>query len=441
MKILLVKCHGKTIYSWAAPIITEPLELEYLSAMLKKQKVQHKIYDPILEGGRFEKVFQDYSPDVLLLSGYITAVDTIKGYARAAKEKNPQVKVLVGGVHAEINYHDFFISSIDLVVHSDGVNTLEKLIRCRLDLVQLKDLRGIAYRAKDNWVVNEPCYTTLETNPMPDRSYFNEHHQKTRYLDYSPIAIIKTALSCPHQCSFCYCKLLNGGHYTVREIDSVVEEIKQIESETIWIVDDSFLIDHKRVMNFIKALKSHGINKKFIAYSRVDFIVKHRELIKQLAEIGFVELIVGMEAVDDTKLTDFNKDTQALDNERASEILKEYGMKLTALFIADIDFTPADFKRLRSWIRKMKLESYTLSVFTPMKGTANFHEYEEHILNWEPQKWDFMHLVLKPHKMTTLGFYYQFYLVYLQQIFTSKIARRVVMNRLKNILSFGGRHG
>jgi SAM-dependent methyltransferase len=47
MKVLLVKCHKKTIFSIFEPIRTEPLELEYLSALLGKAEVEHIIHDSL----------------------------------------------------------------------------------------------------------------------------------------------------------------------------------------------------------------------------------------------------------------------------------------------------------------------------------------------------------------------------------------------------------
>ncbi len=440
MRILMAKCHKRTIFSKLEPIITEPLELEYLASVLDNLSLQYRIYDSIIEDDRFEDVFEKYAPEVLILSGYVTAVDKIIEWSKYTKRNNENIKVIVGGVHAEVNYRDFFCDTIDYIIHSDGINTLEELFKSNFNTEKINYIDGIAFQHHGQWRVNNKVQTFIENMPLPNRSYFSTHKYKTKYLLYSPVAIIKTSLSCPYSCNFCYCKKLNMGSYSVRTIESVIEEIKKIESEYIWIVDDSFLINRERILRFIHEIEKNNINKKFIAYSRVDFIAKNEDIISKLSDIGFIELIVGMEAIEDRKLEDFNKNSLVNENIRTIEILNKYNINLTALFIVNIDFKLKDFINMRKWIRKMKLKSYTASIFTPMKGTEIYKKYEDKIINKEYSKLDFLHLTMKPLYMSRASFYFQFYLIYIQLFFQSKYIRNYVFKSWRNIFSFGGRH-
>ncbi len=434
MKILLVKCHKKTFFSRIGPIVTEPLELEYLAGLLDRLTVPYRVYDPLMEGGSFEKVFNDYRPDVLVLSGYITAVDTIVSYSRYAKNRQDHVKVVVGGVHAAVNYEDFFVDTVDFIVHSDSVNSLEQLLKSGFQGEKAAAIDGIAFFHQGKWQANRKKSTSLENMSLPNRNYFEKYQSRTKYLGYSPIAIIQTAISCPFKCNFCYCRMLNMGIYAARSIESVVEEIEAIKGEYVWIVDDSFLLDRTRILQFIDEIGRKGIAKKFIAYSRIDFIANNPDIISKLAGIGFVELIVGMEAVDDTILEGFNKQYTFNDSIKATDILQKNNVNLTALFIAGIDFTRKDFKRLRDWIRKLRLNYYTISIFTPLKGTAIYQAYESQIEVKDYSKWDFLHLTIKPVHMNALLFYFYFYLIYADQLLRSRPARSLVYKALKNII-------
>ena len=434
MKILLVKCHKRTIFSRLEPIVTEPLELEYLAGLLDRLAVPYRVYDPLLEDGSFEKVFNDYRPDVLVLSGYITAVDTIISYSQYAKNRQHRIKVIVGGVHAAVNYEDFFVDTVDFIVHSDGVSSLEQLLKCSFQGEKAADIDGIAFFHQGKWQVNSKKSTSLENMPFPNRSYFEKYQSRTKYLGYSPIAIIQTAISCPFKCNFCYCRMLNMGIYAARSIKSVVEEIEAIQGEYVWIVDDSFLLDRTRILQFIDEIEKRGIAKKFIAYSRIDFIANNPDIISKLAGIGFVELIVGMEAVDDKILEGFNKEYTFNDSVKATDILQTNNINLTALFIAGIDFTRKDFKRLKDWIRKLGISCYTVSIFTPLKGTAIYQAYESQIEVKDYSKWDFLHLTIKPVHMNALLFYFYFYLIFADQLIRSRQARSLIYQALKNIV-------
>jgi radical SAM superfamily enzyme YgiQ (UPF0313 family) len=437
MKILLVKCHRKTIYSYLQPIICEPLELEYISTILNDKKIDHMILDHLLDGKNFMEEYERYKPDVLMLSGYITAVETILSYSDYAKGLNPKVKIIVGGSHAEINYEDFFSPSIDIVVHQSGLSAIEELLKCLndegFDHSSLKTLKGISYQFNQIWHVNEKSIMESYDMPLPDRSFFNRHKKKTRYMMYPEVAIIKTSISCPFQCEFCYCRKINQGIYLTRKMDDIIKEIQQIDTDHIWIVDDTFLIDPLKAQVFIESIKTNGINKKFIAYSRVDFIANHPEIIEGLRDVGFVELIVGIEDISDSKLESYHKGTNEDYNEKAIQVLKDNKIRLTALFIAGIDFRSNDFRRMKQWIRSKAFDSYTVSVFTPMKGTDLYDLYKEEITTNDPSSFDFLHLVMKPKYMNRWMFYFRFYSLYADQIFRSVYVRKFLIK-----LWFGG---
>ncbi|MBV1756667.1 MAG: cobalamin-dependent protein [Dethiosulfatibacter sp.] len=432
MRILLVKCHKKTIYSYLQPIVCEPLELEYISTVLNEKQIDHTILDYLLDGKNFKEDFERYNPDILMLSGYITAVETILSYSDYAKDRNPKVKIIVGGSHAEINYEDFFSPNIDIVVHQSGLSVIDELLTalndCDIDYKLLKDVNGIAYQINQIWYVNETSIMESYDMPLPDRSFFKRYKSKTRYMLYPEVAIIKTSISCPYQCEFCYCRKINQGIYLTRKISDIIQEIQQIDTEYVWIVDDTFLIDPIKAKAFVESIKTHGISKKFIAYSRVDFIVKHPDIIKEIKDIGFVELIVGIEDINNSKLESYHKGTNEDFNDKAIQVLKENGIRLTALFIAGIDFRGEDFRNMRQWIRSKAIDSYTVSIFTPMKGTDLYNLYKKEITTKDFSRFDFLHLVMKPVHMSRLKFYICFYSLYVDQIFRSGYVRKFLLN-------------
>lgn len=442
MKVLLVKCHKKTIYSYLEPIVCEPLELEYISTILSEGFIEHMILDNLLDGKNFKKEYVKYVPDILILSGYITAVDTILSYAKYVKEINPAIKVIVGGVHAELNYDDYFTEDIDIVAHQSNIKTIVEIIdylKGNSNSTQLEGINGIAYRKDSQWIVNKKSIIESYGMPIPNRDFFDSYKNKTKYMSYMGVAIIKTSISCPFECNFCYCRKINQGNFSTRNIMDIIEEIKTINAEYIWIVDDTFLISKERTLEFIENIKSNNIKKKFIAYSRVDFIAENPDIITKLKEIGFIEIISGIEDINDRKLKTYNKGTTEDNNFKSIEILRKNKIRMTALFLVNKDFKKSDFKEIRQWIKKMALESYTASIFTPIRGTETYETYKNSIEVSDLSKFDFLHLVMKPTNITKFEFYIQFYLIYLEQIFKSKYIRKFLFSKITHI-NFGGKN-
>ncbi len=433
MKLLMVKCHQKTLFSWLQPIQTEPYELEILASVAESSGTAYRIFDALFAKESFQHVLQQETPDVLLLSGYITAVDTMLAYARIARMTNPDLVIVAGGVHASLCPEDFMVPAIDLVVHSDGARVLKQLIDTGFHRNAWPSMKGLAYWNDGKWVTNPAMTTPGNSLPSANRSYFHQHKQHTRYLHHSPVALLQTALSCPHSCNFCYCRHLNNGVYAPRPMDCVIQEISQIPCDTIWIIDDTFLIERKRVEAFMKGLAAAGIHKQFIAYARADFLAEHADLVPKLKQAGFVEFIIGLESQNPEELASYDKKCTAMENQQAVQRLQEQGIQVTGLFIAHIHYTPEDFRDLRRWMNTLQLNTYTLSIYTPMKGLPGYEEVQSHLTTHDPKKWDFLHLVMDPTGMSRFRFYCEVWYTYAQQLGHNKILRQFIISSLVRI--------
>jgi len=74
-------------------MICEPLELEYVAAGLEGHEVE--IFDMIIERG-LEGRLQQFRPEVVGTSSYITGVNEVKKLCRKVKRWNPSCLTLVG---------------------------------------------------------------------------------------------------------------------------------------------------------------------------------------------------------------------------------------------------------------------------------------------------------------------------------------------------------
>lgn len=174
-------------------------------------------------------------------------------------------------------------------------------------------------------------------------------------------------------------------------------------------MNSNFLFDTKRAWEFIREVKSRNIKKRFICYLRADFIAENEDVIKALCEIGFTYFLVGLEAICDKELDDYNKRITLEVNEKCIEVVKNYGARIIALMIAPIDATKQYFSDLYEYVVKHDLKYVTVSIFTPIPGTPLFDEYKDRLITNNIEDWDFLHLVVKPENMSKREFYFEFY--------------------------------
>ncbi|WP_054874945.1 B12-binding domain-containing radical SAM protein [Oxobacter pfennigii] len=408
MKILLVRPKNLKGMGVLEFVNVEPLELEYLAAICTELQAQYEIYDGSIEKIKFEDKYSNFSYDAVAISGYINSVDKIKNYAKYIKSRNPNAKVIVGGVVAEVVPEYFYCPHIDIIVHSGGFKPFKDLLSCGFSPDFYKDMPGICYKLSGSFIKNEQCIFNVNELPIPDRSHFFKNKDMFHYLNYKPVATMKTSYSCPYKCNFCYCKKLNNGTFISMDLDKIIEEIKVINCHTIWITDDVFLFDRQRLINFAHEIKSQAITKSFIVYSRADFIVNNSDLLPLMKKAGIVMVIVGLEAVEDKNLDNFNKGTDKEINRECVRLLQINGIDCTGLFIAGIDYTRKDFWNLRKWIEESGLKIYTVSIFTPLPGTETYEQYKSEIKDNNLSKFDFLHLHIKPQNMSKTSFYMEF---------------------------------
>ena len=189
---------------------------------------------------------------------------------------------------------------------------------------------------------------------------------------------------------------MNSGKYIGRNIEDVVNEIENIKSDNIYIVDDDFLFDEERLRKFLSLIKKKKIKKNYICYGRSDFITSHEDLMKELKGIGLYYVLVGLEAINDNHLKDYNKRSSIHNNIKSIEICNNLGINIMGMFIVDLDFTRKDFKDLYKWIKEHNLKHVAISIFTPEMGLEKFSQYKDLMITDNPSHFDYLHLVAKP---------------------------------------------
>ena len=320
-------------------------------------------------------------PDLVGITGYISHIGVMKRYAEIVKSIDGNIVVAVGGVHAAVCPDDFKENTIDYICQNAR---------------QLYDVLGCAD----------------VSDRLPDRDLPQKYTGKYYYLFAKNCALIKTSFGCPYNCNFCFCKEISP--YLARSVDDCMQELLQITQKEVYIVDDDFLFNQNRLLEFYEKIKENHIDKHFLVYGRADFIASNEDIIKKLSKIGLTAVIVGIEAASQDELDKFNKKSKLSDNEAAVRILQKYRIECYATVILGVDWEQRDFNRLYRYIKKLGLVFVNLQPFTPMPGTAYFAEYEKELIvpYHEHEKWDMAHLVVKPAKISVRNYYWQILKLY-----------------------------
>ena len=392
-------------------MICEPLELEYIVSNLKDTQYSTEILDMILEKKSLEFYIQKFKPKFVFISSYISHVNVVKKYCDIIKSVDPNIKTIVGGVHAEVVPEDFVHNTIDYIIIANGLATTKKLLTSIEKNVPKELIEGVYCGIK---IEKETCFKYMP----PDRDSVSKYRKHYYYMFHNPCALIKTSFGCPYQCKFCFCRKITDGKYFSRDMNDVIEELKTIPEKEIYIVDDDFLFNVNKLNEFCDLLEKNNIKKRYLVYGRADFIAKNEKIIERLARNGLKAVIVGLESSNEEELKKYNKKSDILLNEEAVKILQKYDIECYGTLILGIDWSKKDFDNLYKWIKKINIKFVNLQPFTPMPGTELFDEYKEKLIipRTEYEKWDLAHLVVAPSKMSVRAFYYNTLKLYLKCI-------------------------
>ena len=410
MKILLVRPKpDKETIGLQNVMICEPLELEYIGAYIEPLGHTVTIIDMILEKKPLSYFINKYHPEVVGITSYISHVNVVKRYAQEIKMTDRSCKVVVGGVHAEVVPEDFKDDNIDYIISANGLRTFANILESLEGNEKSTDIEGV-------WGRNKPrCLKETTFNyPHPNRRLVDQYRAKYYYMFHNPCALMKTSYGCPYQCSFCFCREITDGKYWTRGLEDIIEEIKSIPEKEIYIVDDDFLVERDRILNFCRLLKENHLDKKFLIYGRADFVAANEDIIKEFASVGLRAVIVGLESSNEEELKKYNKKSSVNLNEKAIDILKKYNVECYGTLILGMDWDATDFNRLYKWIRKINIKFINLQPFTPMPGTKLFDDYKDKLIipREEYAKWDLAHLTLQPSKMSVRNYYWHIIKIY-----------------------------
>lgn len=416
-KVLLVHPEiSRSKYNFNGVIENEPLELEYIVSILKKENFDCEIFDIQREKMTLEEKIKTYKPDVMYICGRIKQENFMKEHIVNAKRINPKIITIAGGLHVQINYERLYIDELDYILTSFDVFKIVDLINNK----NLEKINGICYKKNKKWISNVAEPFDIKKLPHPDRAYFYSHLNNYRYLELSPCAQIRTSYCCAFKCKFCYRNLTNCGKYVFRDIEDVVDEIEEINCENIYFIDDDFLLNPPRLKKFIKLVKERNIKRKYVCFGRVDFILNNKRLMKELKEIGFYYVLVGLEAITDNHLKSYNKLTNVDSNIECINFMNEIGINIMGMLIVDLDFTKKDFNNIYKWVKKNNLKHVAISIFTPIMGTKIYDDYIDKLITTNPEHYDYLHVVAKPDNISVKKYYMYYYILLIKLFLLAK---------------------
>ncbi|HBW21950.1 MAG: hypothetical protein A2X28_01870 [Elusimicrobia bacterium GWA2_56_46] len=307
------------------------LGLAYLHAVIEKagyEIITKSFNNSDLAASEAEMVadLRSFRPDFLLVQ--IFTMNRVASYRliKLARQVLPDVKIIIGGVHASIYYEQLLKNfEVDCAVIGEGEETVVELLGALASGLSAAGIRGAAYKENGAVVKNpdRPLIEDLDALPFPRHDLFIQPDRE--------MACILTTRGCPFRCSFCCLHTISRRKFRKRSVKNVADEVEYIlktfkNINTIQLADDTFTLDQPRAIEFCKEVIRRNIKVKFLCSARIK--PASVELFKLMEQAGFTGIGFGLETGSAKLLRSIHKNITREDVLETFRMLKDVDIKI-----------------------------------------------------------------------------------------------------------------
>jgi anaerobic magnesium-protoporphyrin IX monomethyl ester cyclase len=258
------------------------------------------------------------------------------------KSFNPNIKVIIGGPHCTIQKNEALNEiKADISVIGDGEKVILEIVNALDGKKKLSQVNGIFYREMGVIKKGLPAIEIedLDSLDFPswhlikNYNYGKEALTGVTALARGKITSIMTTRGCPFNCRFCVSKSIFK-RCRLRSAENVVKELEEISKEfdTVFAVDDNFLMNKERAYKIMDALIEKNLDLDiWIAGIRVTDADK--ELFKKMKKAGVKSLEFGIESGNQEILDYYNKKITLKKVKEAVKLSKKTGFLTIGNFI------------------------------------------------------------------------------------------------------------
>ncbi|GBC63575.1 B12-binding domain-containing radical SAM protei n [Desulfonema ishimotonii] len=372
MNILLVYpgCLEARLHEEDAGVV--PIGLYYIGALLKENGYRAEVlngHGPDGSPDRIRQTLTAFQPDVIGFSIFNANRWGGIEMARMAKDLNPDVKTVFGGVAATFLWDHFLthFDAIDFTVMGEGEYAFLELVRCIERGDDVASVRGIGFRRGDDIVKTEPAMAIADLDQLPNPA---------RYFTYQHLALTR---GCPGKCTFCGSPRFWGPKVRFHSADYFVDQMEMLRDRGVrffYVSDDTFTLRKDLVMEICQKILERGLNITWAAISRADCV--DGEILDRIRRAGCVQISYGVESGSEKMRRFLNKRLSADRIRTAFDLTAQYGIMARAYFIYGCPGeTPETIGETIALIREIRPLSAIFYILDVFPGTALYDEFQK----------------------------------------------------------------
>ena len=373
MKILLIYPYCLESRILEDEISAPPIGIYYVGALLKENHYDVEVlnWHAINQTPhKIKEILAEKKPAVIGFSVLHANRWGAIEIARLAKEIDPNVKVVFGGIGATFLWEHFLthFKVVDYVVPGEGEYTFLALVKSleAADGRTSRSIPGLAFRDGNSAVSNAPAefIPALDLLPNPARYFVYQHVVSSR--------------GCLGKCTFCGSPQFWGNRVRFHSPQYFVDQLEMLNKKGVnffYVSDDTFTLKKDHVIQICRLIIERRLNITWAAISRVDVLDEDMLFYMRLA--GCVQISFGVESgCDEIRNKILSKRIQTGHIKKAFESTTRHGILPRAYFIygspGETWDTIGQTLALIREIRPLSAIFYILDIFP---GTALYNDF------------------------------------------------------------------
>ena len=372
------------------------LGLMSLVAICRQQGVDAEIYEPkaALTMGQFTldaslyhhlaSAICERKPTVVGMTTLGCNFHCVVRVARAIRQINPHIPILLGGPHATILHREILERFVEFhaVVRGEAEETLIEILP-RLPKGSLAGIDGVSYRSPDGTISCAPGRRVIpDLDSLPVPAY------DTYPIEQLGLATLRVEAGrgCPFSCTFCSTASFFGRNYRLKSPARLRQEMLDLRAR-YGITDfklnhDLFTVNRKKVLAFCQEIQSDGFT--WGCSARVDCV--DEELLIAMQEAGCRSIYFGIESGSERIQKTSRKRLDLSLVKPVLEITERLNIKTTTSFITGFpDEELLDHHDNLNMagalhVRRAGYNTSQLHLLTPEPGTRLIDELQETLL-------------------------------------------------------------
>jgi len=352
-----------------------PLAFAVLAAHTPKD-VETEFYDECIE-----EIPRDINTDLVAISAHTFSAR--RAYEIADRFRDRGIPVVMGG------YHPTFMPQ-EACVHADAV---------------------VMGSAEGQWgrIVSDAkagkLSRTYQTETLPGPELRRYDMEVFKGKKYHPLLPVEFTRGCRFQCEFCTVSAFSRNTFTIRPVETVIEDIKQSGAKRVFFVDDNIMSNKAEAKKLFTMLTSLKI--QWGCQISID-VAADADMLGLMAQSGCILLMIGFESLRKDNLNLMHKGSHRSADDYAAFInrIRDHGIMIYASFMFGYDFDTGDiFDQTLDFVVRHKFVLVNFNTLNPMPGTKLYARLrqegrliEEHW--WLREKFKYGEIMFIPKLMT-----------------------------------------